>query len=162
MKASRDKNMLDLLLSLALLCVFAASSLMVVIIGANTYGRTASGMEANFSLHTSLSYLSEKLRQNDTSGTVSIENLGASPALVLTQERSGSTYRTYIYYFDGALCELFARAEVDARPESGQRIATLSAFSVEEMQDGLYRLCCAGTDGAKSSTLVYLRSTPQI
>ncbi|MEG1774341.1 MAG: DUF4860 domain-containing protein, partial [Oscillospiraceae bacterium] len=107
-RARPKSHAMDLLFTLALFAVFAATLLMVVTIGADVYKRIADSMEKNFDLRTSLSYVAEKIRQNDTQDAVSIGTLGEGQALILEQSIGGTAYRTYIYYEDGALREIFA------------------------------------------------------
>lgn len=84
-------HVVDFLFTLALFCVFAASALMVVVIGANVYRQTVRGMDSNYDSRTSLTYLTEKVRQNDAANAVTIRSVGDSPALVLSQQAgSGS------------------------------------------------------------------------
>ena len=78
-------HVVDFLFTLALFCVFAASALMVVIIGANVYRQTVDRMNGNYDSRTSLTYLTEKIRQNDAADAVKISSVGESPALVLSQ-----------------------------------------------------------------------------
>ena len=59
------RHVIDLLFTLALFCVFAASALLVVLIGADVYESSARGMDRNFGLQTSLHYVAAKVRQND-------------------------------------------------------------------------------------------------
>ena len=47
-------HVVDFLFTLALFCVFAASALMVVVIGANVYRQTVRGMDSNYDSRTSL------------------------------------------------------------------------------------------------------------
>ena len=54
-------HVVDFLFTLALFCVFAASALMVVVIGANVYRQTVRGMDSNYDSRTSLTYLTEKV-----------------------------------------------------------------------------------------------------
>lgn len=61
----KQKNhVVDLLFSLALFCVFAASALTIVIMGADVYQKSVNDMNRNSTIRTSLSYLSEKIHQN--------------------------------------------------------------------------------------------------
>ena len=58
MNPSRNqKHFIDVLFTLGLLCVFAASALAVVLIGAHVYKTTAADMDANYTTRTSLSYI---------------------------------------------------------------------------------------------------------
>lgn len=69
-------HVVDFLFTLALFCVFAASALMVVVIGANVYRQTVRGMDSNYDSRTSLTYLTEKVRQNDAANAVTIRSVG--------------------------------------------------------------------------------------
>lgn len=157
MRQSARRHMVDVLFALALFCVFAASLLAVVLLGADVWRRTADGMRQNFSMRTSLAYVSEKVRRNDAADAVYIGQLGGSPALVLEQNVFGAVYRTYIYHYDGALREVFAGPSAVVLPESGQSIADLSGFSVSERDDGLFLICCTGADGKEYSVLAGAR-----
>ena len=149
--------MIDLVFVLALLCVLAASALSVVLAGAGVYRRTAGEMRSNFEMRTTLRYVSEKIRQHDAKGAVTLGTLGENPALVLLQGDEGQ-YVTYLYCMDGALYELFARADVDVLPENGQRVTEVREFSVRMEGDSLLRLECTDSEGTKGSCLVALRS----
>lgn len=124
-------HMVDLLFTLALFCVFAASALMVVLIGANVYQNTVEGMDENFSARTSVTYVATKIRQNDTEGTAYISTLeGDIPALVLEQELEGGVYETWIYYCDGFLRESFVREGNAVNPQGGQEILEVADFHI--------------------------------
>ena len=158
-KPLRQKShMIDLLFTLALFCVFAATSLIVVIIGADVYSRIAAGMNYGFETRTSLVYVSEKIRQNDLDDAIYLGELDGVPALVLEQTYGVTVYCTYIYYHDGVLRELFASADIPVKPTDGQRITALSDFSVEQLQYGVFRITSVGTDGEKRSVLCAPRS----
>ena len=58
-----QNHFIDVLFTLGLLCVFTASALAVVLIGAHVYQSTAEDMDANYRPATSLSYMAEKIRQ---------------------------------------------------------------------------------------------------
>ena len=72
MNALKRGRTWQVLLSLVLLCFFAASALMVVIFGARVYRGTVAGSAENFSRRTAVSYLAEKIRQADQQSAVSI------------------------------------------------------------------------------------------
>ena len=64
----RHRHVIDLIFPIALFFVFAASSLSVLILAANVYTSTTKRLSINDENRTVLSYLSEKIRQNDTDG----------------------------------------------------------------------------------------------
>ena len=94
-----NAHMIDLLFTLALFCVFAASALMVVLIGARVYQNTIERMNANFDGRASIAYVSNKIRQNDYPDAIHIIELEEGvPALALDQDFDGITYQTIIYH----------------------------------------------------------------
>ncbi len=137
------RHIVDILFVLALFAVFAASALMLVIIGANVYQQTVSDMDTHYAERTAYAYVSEKLRQNDTADAVSIGQLDGVPALILTEEINGESFCTYLYLYDGYLKELFVRKDSfsgDNILTAGQNILPLSSFSVEYAGDRLVKL----------------------
>lgn len=65
----------DLLFSLGLLCLFTISSLTVLLIGAHVYKQTALDMKTNYTTRTALTYVAEKVRQHDSTSSISLELL---------------------------------------------------------------------------------------
>ena len=152
--AALGGHMVDFLFTIALFCAFAATSLIVVIIGANVYQGTVRGMNENYALRTSLSYVSQKGRQNDGAGEIHIGTLDGVPALVLEQPFDSGSYQTWIYYDDGWLRELFTRADADAAPADGQPIVQLAGFEMEQDQNGM--LTFTSRDGEGGSAEIRL------
>lgn len=147
----------DLLFTLTLFCLFAASALILVRIGAAVYGNTADALTQNFGLRTSLSYVAEKVRQNDTAGGVRLGELEGRDALVLEQEENGVRLTTWIYYDDGALKELYVAEGTTPAASMGQRIAELRDFEIRE-KDGLFTFTCTDEKGRSASVSAYPRS----
>ena len=71
------KHSTDILFVLVLFLVFTSSALAVILLGARVYQSTSSRMESNYNVRTALAYVSEKIRQNDESGAVSLCELDA-------------------------------------------------------------------------------------
>ena len=149
MKTQRLRHVVDFLFAAALFGVFLVSSVMVVAVGAGAYRSITGKAQEDSALRTSLSYVSEKLRQADSEGALSIGTVRDSISLALKQEYRGESYTTYIYEFDGSLCELFIRSDASAEPEYGTRLLELSDFQVERLADALYRVSIVTEDGKK-------------
>ena len=149
-------HVVDFLFTLALFCVFAASALMVVIIGANVYRQTVDRMNGNYDSRTSLTYLTEKIRQNDAADAVKISSVGESPALVLSQWAGGQTYETWIYVYDGYLREVFAAQGVPVKPTDGQPIKEQQELLIEQ-EGPVLTLTAVGPDGEMRRETVFLR-----
>lgn len=143
-------HMVDFLFTIALFCVFAASALMVVLIGANVYKKTAKQMEHNFSTRTSMAYVATKVRQNDVADAMILTTLQGVPALLLRQEIEGAYFDTWIYHFDGALREIFTPSGNDIALEDGQHIVDVDSLRIEGT-DGSLLLTSFDLDGYEVS-----------
>ena len=99
----------DILFVLALFGVFAVSALALVTIGADVYQHTVEDMGVNYESRTAVSYIMEKVRQNDTADSIFLTDLENVPALCMLSEIDEETYCTYLYLYDGHLKELFMR-----------------------------------------------------
>ena len=155
----KQKNhVVDLLFSLALFCVFAASALTIVIMGADVYQKSVNDMNRNSTIRTSLSYLSEKIHQNDAENGIRIDQLNDLPSLVLIQNLNGETYETWIYAYDGMLCEIMTDLENGFTPEEGQPILEIGSFSLEQNGSRII-LTVSDTQGNTSSLSVSPRSS---
>ena len=158
-RTSRN-HVVDLVFTLALFCVFAASALMVVIMGADVYQSAVSESNMYHTRSTALTYLSEKIRQNDTSGNVSVGSFQGHQALVIRQEIEDTAYITYIYLYEGRqLKELYTKEGAVVPDGSGQEILTVNDFTVEELGQNLYRFTVEDTGGSKSSLLIGTHSS---
>lgn len=115
-------------------------------------------MNRNSTIRTSLSYLSEKIHQNDAENGIRIDQLNDLPSLVLTQNLNGETYETWIYAYDGMLCEIMTDLENGFTPEEGQPILEIGSFSLEQNGSRII-LTVSDTQGNTSSLSVSPRSS---
>lgn len=158
-----NRRVVDVLFALALFCVFAAASLIVVLIGANVYRSTVDRMEIGFEINTSLTFVSTRIRQHDQAGGVRIDQLGQGQgqnAIVFRQEIGERAFDTWLYYHDGALREITISADgpVEFRPESGQELARIHAFEIEMAYDRLIAITAHSSYDVYSRILVGLRA----
>lgn len=151
-------HIVDFLFPLTLFGVFAFCALAVVLIGSSVYKKTVASMDAHYNLNTSLSYVVEKIRQNDTQGSVSAENQSGIPVLILEQTYNDTPYCTYIYAQEGHLKELFTKKESGFNPDDGESIMEISTFDITQIDDGLFHLTTADHDGNQVSTCLSQRS----
>lgn len=163
MQSKRTSHTIDLLFTFLLMLTFLLFSLLLAQTGATVYRKGADSLNETYTSQTALSYVTEKLRQHDCDGSVSLSSIDQIPALILSDDLEGASYRTYIYYYDGALRELFTRASTKVTPEMGSAIVELSGFhfkplTVSSAVDSglLLFLCVTGTDGEEQSELIHL------
>lgn len=159
MKTQRFHHVIDFLFAAALFGVFLVSSVMVIAVGAGAYRNITEKSQEDYTLRTSLSYVNEKLRQADSNGALSVGTVGDNTALMLTQDYDGESYTTYIYEYNGSLCELFTKSDAPADPDYGTPLLTLSDFGIERLADALYRVSITTEDGMTSSLLLHPFST---
>ena len=146
------KHSTDILFVLLLFLVFTSSALAVILLGAKVYQNTASRMESNYTVRT------EKIRHADESGAISPGELDGLPALILSQEIEGTSYRTYLYFQDGALKELLTEASREVTPEQGTVIVSLAGFSIEKTEDGFYSVRAEDANGEVLSAYIRPRT----
>jgi len=143
----------DFLFSLTLFLVFLICSLTLLVMGADNYRKTVNAMTDNYSSRTAAAYVVEKIRQHDQAGCIAAEN----GVLSLETVYGGVSWTTYLYEYDGWLCEVMIRTGTGYQPDDGQKIMEAEAFSVSEETAGLLRIVTV-TDGQEYSVLTTVRS----
>ena len=82
----RRKHMIDLLFPIALFFVFALSALTLVLFAARVYRSTTENSSLQYTSRTGLSYISEKIHQNDGNGAITLGSFDGCDALIMEQE----------------------------------------------------------------------------
>ena len=158
MNRQQEHHIIDILFVIALFCIFALSAVFLITVGANIYGKTVSHMEDNFNCRTSFAYVTEKIRQADQNGAVSVGELHELPAILITETVDDTRYITYLYQCNGYLKELMVREDTPLSPEAGQDILPVTEFSFEEVNDKLLAFTITTTDGSSCRLFVSKRS----
>lgn len=152
-KAS-TRHMIDILFVLSLFCVFAFSSVILILFGADIYKKTVASMNSNYASRTSIAYLTEKVRQSDSYDSIYIDNTSGSERLMMTQEINGLTYATSLYEYNGYLYELFARTDIALPEDAGQQVFEISELDFDLISDSL--LCISFVDESKENFTIYI------
>ena len=159
MRFQRQKNhVIDLLFPIAVLFVFAISSFLVLVLSAHIYSSQTQKMNTGYTVHTSLAYVAEKIRQNDVAGSITVMTLDGTECLALKNSSDGINSTTYLYVSDGWLKELFVRDDTDVSLNAGKNIIEASDFKVAELNNGLYRITITDTEGVTNSRILSERS----
>ena len=103
---SQKRHAIDFLFPVTVFFVFTISALTVILLAARIYQSTTDDSQRNYTSGTALSYLTEKLRQNDREDGIFLDELDGTQAVVLLQETDDASYLTYLYAWDGQLREL--------------------------------------------------------
>ncbi|WP_434309841.1 DUF4860 domain-containing protein [Hominifimenecus sp. rT4P-3] len=127
--------------------------LLLVLLGARTYGRTVESQRENDNQRAILSYLSTSIRNHDHENAVAIEQGPEGDMLVMTDEANEKSYVTRIYLSEGELIEEFSRAEADFGQGEKQSIGRCRILEMEWVGDRSLQLRLD-----EGSVLVSLRS----
>lgn len=148
------KHTIDFIFPLAVLFVFAVSAFAVLLLSAHVYADQTARTQADYQASTPLSYIREKVRQNDQHGSLLTGTIDGQNCLIL---QSDDNY-TYIYAYKGTLKELYIRGGVEAHAKDGKDILEIKDFQVQELSDGLFRISCQSSDGTTQSVILSERS----
>ncbi len=122
---------------LMLFGVFVISTLFVVLFGAKIYKNTAQTMEANYSMRTVSSYVTEKVHNSGSSSVMSVENRNDTDMFCISIKEGDRLYHTYLYFYDGYLNEITVEDGFDFSNDFGQKIIPLEGFHMEQKADNL-------------------------
>jgi len=161
MKQNRPKHVIDVLFPMALFLTFALTALLVILYATGVYGKAVEASTRNDSSRTALSYLTEKIHQNDGSCSVMVTELDGEAALLLMTQLDGTSYTTRIYVSDGQLRELFSESALEVPASFGTAILPLKKLEIRQLSSDSLLLTCTAEDGKEASTVVALRSTQQ-
>ena len=157
---TRQRHVIDLVFPIALFFVFAASALVVLILAADIYASTTNHFQVNDESRTALAYISEKIRQNDTDGALSIVTIEQTDCIALSQDFNGTLCTTYIYEYGGKLKELFIRNDAPVSLESGMDITEISSLSINKRPGNLYQFVVVDSQGRERDLTLAERSAP--
>lgn len=157
---TRHRHVIDLIFPIALFFVFAASSLSVLVLAADVYASTTARLSVNDESRTVLSYLSEKIRQNDADGAIRTVVIDGVDCLAMSADYNGTACTTYIYVYDGMLKELFINDGIPIPLKEGKDIMEISSLSIERLDDRIYLFTAVDSQGTESSLIASERSTP--
>lgn len=152
------KHVIDLIFPVALFFVFAASSLLVILLAANIYQQTTAMAEANYQSRTALSYVTGKIHQGDENGGVSLGSFEGHDSVIIQQTYGTQRFITYIYEEDGVLRELFLPEGTTVSGAEGREIMEIHELQMEQIEPGLFSLSCAGENGEEIRTVVSVLS----
>lgn len=157
-RPDRQSHVIDLFFTLSLFCLFAASAFLVVLIGSGVYRNTAAHMQENYAVRTTISYVAEKIRQHDTAGGTSLTNIDGETVLMFTDSVEDNSYDTYIYDYNGYLCELVIREGSTFSKDQGEQILAVDSLSFSDEGNGFIRVTVSDSGSVPTSCLLHLRS----
>jgi hypothetical protein len=140
-----NKHRIDTVFVLVVFVVFAASVLMVLMLGGDIYKNTTILTSDGYDERTVLSYIWAKVKHSDAAGSIFLDEYEDIIMLVFEHEDIYGRLRlTLIYYIDGWLYELNMRAAVFPGLAAGQRIIRTMPLHFDDAGDGLIRATVDG------------------
>lgn len=150
----KQPHIVDVIFVLALLGLFALSSLFLITAGSEIYQNTVDNMRTNYEMRTSTSYLTEKVRH---AKNIELTKLMDTDAIAITEFVDSTEYVTYLYYYDGYLRELHTTADNDLGPAilaAGQRITKLNSVTFTLKENGLIQTTLVYNDNTDTTILL--------
>lgn len=137
MNEKNNRHIVDILFVIALFGIFVLSAVFLISIGANIYSKTMSNMNSNFNSRTAVAYITEKVRQSDTTDSISIGSFDGNNAIIISSTINDKEYTTYIYEFGGKLMELMVRSDLTLSPSAGQKLLDVNEFTITSVNPNL-------------------------
>lgn len=130
----QKKHSIETVFALVLFAVFTVSAVLLVLLGANIYGRIGAQLNKMDST-VILSYVTEKLRNCEQEITVK-----DTDKLLLREEQEGKEYCTWIYVEDGYLKETLMPEGKTPIQNAGNKIAPIQNFEVIFSSEDLLKI----------------------
>ena len=131
---------IDTVFVLIIFCIFAASALMVLMMGGSIYKNTVELSWESYDERTGLSYIWTKVKNGDEQGWISLSDFHGSSVLCLAEQYGDDVYLTRIYLHNGWICELFSEDGLEFFPEDGLPVAPAESLFFEQTADGLIKV----------------------
>lgn len=154
----QGNHSIDFLFPLIIFFIFTISALAVIVFSANLYESTAKSSSISDSSQIGLSYVSEKIHQNDKDDSITLTDYNGVDAIQIDHTGDMEGYETYIYSYDDGLYEVFASEKAELALSSGKLITEVDDFLMQNAGNHLIKLSCKDAQGRTISTVVALRS----
>ena len=143
-----------------LFLVFTLSALGVVTFSVQIYRSIVERAEGRFDIETASAYMSEKFRNHDDRGAISVTDFMGSDAIEIKETIKEVPYITYIYVYDGYLRELFTETSKlqDSRAEDGNEILHMQELKIDRISDRLIKLNFTDTENKSGETYLSIKS----
>ena len=120
-----------------LLVLFAFVVFIVIDAGSNAFEDITTDKQSTMSARVSYSYISMKVKQNDTAGAISVEQTPFGDTLRI----DNGDYSTYIFYSEGALYECVTKKNGSPSVGAANKISSLNGFTVSMKDHALFIEC---------------------
>ncbi len=147
----------DMAFVLLVLCVFSMICLLLVVVSSGLYQHTAQAATDDATLRTGLNYIANKTRHVSPGEARLLDDPQAGQVLVLGA--ADQPFKTLIYYYDGALRELYQDPEQPLQWNAGTSIVTAAGLELHHDQ-GLLTVRLTAPSGCSASLALHIGETP--
>jgi len=129
------RHTLNVVFPLLVLCIFALSASLLVVVSASGFRRMVERGEEHYEVNTAAAYLREKISSYDEADGIEIDEVDGMECLILKEEHM----HTYIYVYEGKLMELTVDDNINPNFIAGTPVLSLDAVSFHYDNDHLLR-----------------------
>lgn len=154
----RKKHSIDVLFMFVLFAIFAILSVLIIFIGSGVYGRITENKEINEQIRTTLSYITNKVRETD--GNVYLMEKDGNQVLVLTHEYEDYSVDTWVYEYNSKLMEMTVDSGDEFDLKYGDVLLDTDGvkFCIDE-QNKLLNVSVFDKNAQESKVSIYLGSS---
>ena len=151
-------TLIPVLFVLTLFLLLSALSVSVILAGSTVYEKISADMDKNYDRRVTFSYLATKIRQNDETGAIFVQQKEGTDMIAIKENESEDEI-TYIYYFDGYIREILVDGSTAFELDWGDGIIKAEGFEFAFVENkNEIQMSLTDSDGEVQSTKVYLRS----
>lgn len=138
------KRKIDILFPIVLLFSFLLCAIMLLTVFSNTYTSIINDLQENSTNQIALSYIQEKIKQNNE--TIEIIPKDNVNCIALNTTINNTKYQTLIYKLDDELMELFTKENSDISLDNGTKIMKIDNFEIDSYENNLYKITVNNSD----------------
>ncbi|MGL4345644.1 MAG: DUF4860 domain-containing protein [Cellulosilyticaceae bacterium] len=145
---------------MCILCIFllfSTCSCILVMLGADQYMQINQEAKEHFDIRTPVSYISNKVRQNDTYGAIQVIKQEGKDILVLSEVIGEQIYDTWIYEYEGMLRELYIQQGDEVALDWGVELLAIQDITFK-MGEGVLEVELVTLSGKEQKVILGLRA----
>ncbi|MDO5015012.1 MAG: DUF4860 domain-containing protein [Clostridia bacterium] len=153
----RNKNELSVenLFAFLLLLIYVITVLFVILSGVGVYKKTVELGNNHFNSSTAIMYVRQKVRSADSKANLTEENFRGRRCLVIENNENGKTYKNFIFFEKGYLCEFYISENSNLEDVFPTKIVPIKSFDFE-IENNLLKLNAKDEDEQESNLILYL------
>lgn len=158
-KYENTSHSVNVLFVIVLFGLFTILSVMLIFIGSDVYGRITHRQSIDNEVRTCISYVTNKVRNADTQGSIYIEEKEDTKVLVIENDYDTVVLNTLLYYYDGAICEATVVKGDEYSLNFGEKVFEVADFNLEYNEEGnIITFQIKDSDGKEYTSGVAIRT----